>query len=1145
MSRLLVFKPNVQHSYCQRSNLELVYQKLLNENLDVSWISDEEIFQIVSPTDNFYIIEPFSGPTFQHLKNINVHVFGPPCILGSLSSDTSIPVVNYPIYAVSMRNMFITTSGVKKQIREDIFQKIQLMGGKTDNQFVEITTHLVCDISGTEKYLTAVERNIPIYTSDWIIEVWNMCQKNICWAQDEQFNKYKCPLFKSLFFTTTGISSQDRLNIQSKIEQNGGKFTPHLTSECTHLLCEKPEGEKYTFAKQRHLRIVKCQWLFDCVNKKRFMNEKDYIVSDNERLKTLTSNSSPAEQNRLTKQLNTNDIGLSSISPYDNLSDTLSINNNLYSTATTLTTMTVQTQQSHLATQPSSALNSDITITTNSILPSNNTSLTDTTEKATITVVKQVQSTAANTTISKPFFSLSFILLNFSQKYDIDRLHKIIADNGGCVCEDKHESFNYCVCPLTLTSFDRQLVEDIIYGKMVTTYWIFSCIESKQLLSLKIHFLYRPFCLNDKIQRKEFQLKDCVISISGFNGMEKNSLAYLCQEVLGAHMQDAFVRKDVKTYKGNTHLISKEPKGQKYQAAVNWNIPTVVSEWLFDICLNGQKANEQNYQIKQWTEEKKVEFINKYNQQQADMLNEHQQQQQQIFDIVPLQTNSKITVIPCDERQLEQFEEENNNPIDMSVTTVSTTSHVFAKTSSYDKLWQKYLQTYRDNLETSEDQKRESSPKPLTPLNAVGQRVIHQAIGKLKDMDIENNNSNDDENTSCDSQLQFYSVDNGQNTDQYQMKNSNKPLQNIIIYVSKKLAKNKFSLHAQCTVLGGKFVWIPHEKFTHFIFQGKLSEIQKEYKKVEEYKAFCVSPYWLQACEDTGQHVPENLYLCNYNPNRSLTFCQNEAQACDIDLPSTPTTLINTKTTTSLQISSTQRLPNISNRTSTIYSKRSVNLITPRPIQKTRSHDVSTKHSSQLLSTPHLLLEEKPSFMDILKLKDEKRSGEVSSLNNQQQDDDDAAFSEQLLNDLQSSVAKLMSTAPTANNSVRVKINTTVIDDALQTKTKVPHHHHLLSRGRTRNSSYNSNSHDMSSENKHPCDSIRIEWLDETARAERKKINDEIENEQRVKYDSNSKTKQVSINKRGYEATTTTTNTAHQLTPLTPTASSVAKKTRS
>ncbi len=52
--------------------------------------------------------------------------------------------------------------------------------------------------------------------------------------------------------------------------------------------------------------------------------------------------------------------------------------------------------------------------------------------------------------------------------------------------------------------------------------------------------------------------------------------------------------------------------------------------------------------------------------------------------------------------------------------------------------------------------------------------------------------------------------------------------------------------------------------------QGKLSKNRKEYKKAEEYRATCVHPAWLKACQKFGQRVAEKLYATTYDPNRSL-----------------------------------------------------------------------------------------------------------------------------------------------------------------------------------------------------------------------------------------------------------------------------------
>ncbi len=45
----------------------------------------------------------------------------------------------------------------------------------------------------------------------------------------------------------------------------------------------------------------------------------------------------------------------------------------------------------------------------------------------------------------------------------------------------------------------------------------------------------------------------------------------------------------------NTHLILEEPLGSKYQAAKNWNIPAVSSEWLYECARTGNKIPETSY----------------------------------------------------------------------------------------------------------------------------------------------------------------------------------------------------------------------------------------------------------------------------------------------------------------------------------------------------------------------------------------------------------------------------------------------------------------------------------------------------------------------------------------------------------------------
>jgi len=69
-----------------------------------------------------------------------------------------------------------------------------------------------------------------------------------------------------------------------------------------------------------------------------------------------------------------------------------------------------------------------------------------------------------------------------------------------------------------------------------------------------------------------------------------------------------------------------------------------------------------------------------------------------------------------------------------------------------------------------------------------------------------------------------------------------------------------------------------------------LNKRGKEHRKVEEYRAKCVHPAWLNACQQFGQRVPEKLYDSTYNPNRSLTFISAGDDEDEENLAPPPTT---------------------------------------------------------------------------------------------------------------------------------------------------------------------------------------------------------------------------------------------------------------
>lgn len=80
------------------------------------------------------------------------------------------------------------------------------------------------------------------------------------------------------------------------IVENGGKYSGDLkVGECSHLVINKPVGEKYHYAKRWKVAIVTSQWLFDSLDKGYAQEEAGYKLADPDNEKPQGS-STPEEQ---------------------------------------------------------------------------------------------------------------------------------------------------------------------------------------------------------------------------------------------------------------------------------------------------------------------------------------------------------------------------------------------------------------------------------------------------------------------------------------------------------------------------------------------------------------------------------------------------------------------------------------------------------------------------------------------------------------------------------------------------------------------------------------------------------------------------------------------------------------------------------
>ncbi|KAL3835828.1 hypothetical protein ACJMK2_021298 [Sinanodonta woodiana] len=184
------------------------------------------------------------------------------------------------------------------------------------------------------------------------------------------------------------------------------------------------------------------------------------------------------------------------------------------------------------------------------------------------------------------FNKKTFVIYGFEDEA-MAELAVFIVDNAGVVV---HQNFrpipDYAVVPIDGFPVERT-VKDV-----VTNAWLQMCIERDMLLPVDGNPLFQPIEFNIDGN----PLADCVLSISGIAGVERDCLVHIA-ELLGATCQEYFVRVARSNFKASTHLIVNAPEGSKFEAAKKWNIPAVSRDWLFACAKSGINEPEENYLI--------------------------------------------------------------------------------------------------------------------------------------------------------------------------------------------------------------------------------------------------------------------------------------------------------------------------------------------------------------------------------------------------------------------------------------------------------------------------------------------------------------------------------------------------------------------
>lgn len=638
-----------------------------------------------------------------------------------------------------------------------------------------------------------------------------------------------------------GFSGRKLDKLRRLINSGGGVRFNQLNEDVTHVILGDYDDElKQFWNKSAHRpHVVGAKWLLECFSKGYMLPEEVYIHASYKPVEVAVSDQ-PESKIALSKKN-------SSFSKKDSAPNEIheQADEDLLSQYINNNSTVVEANKSEAAESEVGPCNGSIHVEPFS--DSTHISLQEENQSSVSRCLPDVSTVTEEGLFSRK----SFLILGFSNENECNIASIIREYAGKIVSLQRRVVADYAVVPLLGCEVEATV------GEVVTNTWLVTCIDYQTLIDPKSNPLFTPVLVMTGMT----PLEGCVISFSQCVGAEKDSLIFLAKH-LGASVQEYFVRKSnaKKGMLASTHLILKEPVGSKYEAAKKWNLPAVTITWLLETARMGKKADENDFLMENSSTEEqrsKTEITNgeTVNPDTSVHPGRHVEPprrmavtpldmnrfQSKAFHTVMSQHAGQVSASPAVGKLLQKEPSVN----------LDTPSKFLSK----DRLFKPSFDV-KDALAALETpggpskQKKKLSP----PLSEVIVRNLKLAVA---------NSSRNAIALSASPQLKSAQSEKVQ-------EDIPKPLHKVVVCVSKKLSKKQSELNGIAASLGADYRWSFDETVTHFIYQGRPNDSNREYKSVKERGVHIVSEHWLLNCAQEYKHLPESLYPYTYNPKMSL-----------------------------------------------------------------------------------------------------------------------------------------------------------------------------------------------------------------------------------------------------------------------------------
>ncbi|KTW30205.1 hypothetical protein T552_00683 [Pneumocystis carinii B80] len=455
----------------------------------------------------------------------------------------------------------ICCTSVLSEIRVELALKVMGLGAIYVQDLTSQVTHLIAGKLNTQKYkYVAMYRvDVKIMHIDWIFDIYKQWLKGDDIDLLEYEKRYILPPFYNLLICVTNIPVEQKEEIERKVTSLGGKYTPDLTRDTTHLITGDPSGKKYEFGVKWGINIITPKWFWQSIERGACLEERLFDV-----------------------HMAPNEVGKGawfSVQENENDEDKqISLKRKIKKTK-----LDISRQVWDNIVNEGSQLESNTFKDNNDFIP--------------IYTTPETESSKVN----GMFWGLYFYAWAFDDR-KTGILQNIIESHDGTWCKTLQDFPNASVHIYIIVSHDlpKSKFIDIPRGIFVTEWWIERCLHDKKFIDPSEHLLCSPLPCNFPLE----DMKDFSICLTGFSGIDLMHISKLIV-LLGANYYESLNKKrNLLIYNINSE------KSKKYIKAKDWNIRIVSQDWLWEVVRQGKVINFDEWEKKNELKNRLHETIN-------------------------------------------------------------------------------------------------------------------------------------------------------------------------------------------------------------------------------------------------------------------------------------------------------------------------------------------------------------------------------------------------------------------------------------------------------------------------------------------------------------------------------------------------------